>query len=149
MKLFFLVRTSAGRENNVVDMVYARALVSDSEIYSIIAPDKLKGYIFIEADSYAPVEEVTQGLRYVKSVVHGVIPLDEILPYFGELKIIESLEKGDLVEITGGVFRRMRAKVIEVDVAKNEATIELEESGSQFPITISADYLKLVEKAKK
>lgn len=147
--MFFLVRTSAGRETNIADMVYARAMASDSEIYSIIAPDKLKGYIFIESDSYAPVEEVTQGLRYVKSVVHGVIPLEEVIPYFGEIRVIESLEKGDTVEITGGVFKRMRAKVIEVDATKNEATIELEESGSQFPITISADYLKLVEKAKK
>jgi len=147
--LFFLVRTSAGREANVADMIYIRVLASNAEIYSIVAPAELKGYIFIEASSYAPVEETTQALNYVKSVVHGIVPPEQVLSYFEEVRIIESLEKDDIVEIKAGVFRRMRAKIIEIDQARNEATIELEDGGSQFPITISADYLKLVEKTKK
>jgi len=49
----------------------------------------------------------------------------------------------------GGPFKGMRAKITRVDKTKEEVTLELLEATFTLPITVHADYVKLVEKAKK
>lgn len=43
----------------------------------------------------------------------------------------------------------MRAKIRRVDRTKNEITIELLEATFTLPITVHADYVKLIEKAER
>ena len=43
----------------------------------------------------------------------------------------------------------MRAKITRVDKTKEEVTLELMEATFTLPITVHADYVKLVEKTKK
>jgi transcriptional antiterminator NusG len=50
------------------------------------------------------------------------------------------------VEITGGPFKGMRAKITRVNPVRKEATLELLEATFTLPITVNADYLKLVQK---
>lgn len=69
--------------------------------------------------------------------------------YFSEKPVIEELSVGDTVEIIGGLFKRMTAKVQSINIPRNEVTIELEESSTPLPISVQADYLKLVRKAKQ
>jgi transcriptional antiterminator NusG len=63
--------------------------------------------------------------------------------------VIEELDEDDLVEIVGGPFKGMRAKIMRVDRTKEEVILELLEATFTLPITVHADYVKLVEKAKK
>ncbi len=50
-----------------------------------------------------------------------------------------------MVEVVGGPFRGLRAKITDIDKAKEELTIELLEEGfATLPITVHADYVKLV-----
>jgi transcription termination/antitermination protein NusG len=53
-----------------------------------------------------------------------------------------------VVEITGGPFKGMRAKITRIDKSKGEVTLELLEATFTLPITVHSDYVKLVEKAK-
>jgi transcriptional antiterminator NusG len=62
--------------------------------------------------------------------------------------IIEELNVGNIVEVTGGPFKGMRAKITKVNKVKREATLELLEATFTLPITVSADYLKVVEKGE-
>ncbi|MBS7627447.1 KOW motif-containing protein, partial [Candidatus Bathyarchaeota archaeon] len=57
---------------------------------------------------------------------------------------IEEIAVGDSVEITGGPFKSMRARVVAIDKQKGEATVELLEAAFTLPITIYADYLRRV-----
>ena len=59
--------------------------------------------------------------------------------------MITQLDLGDLVEIIGGPFRGMKAKITRVERTKEEVTIELLEVAFTLPITVHADYVKLVE----
>ena len=61
---------------------------------------------------------------------------------------MEDLNEDDVVEITGGPFKGMRAKITRLDKAKGEVTLELLEATFTLPITVHSDYVKLVEKAK-
>jgi transcriptional antiterminator NusG len=59
------------------------------------------------------------------------------------------LHEDDIVEVTGGPFKGMRAKITRIDKAKAEVTLELLEATFTLPITVHSDYVKLVEKAKR
>jgi transcriptional antiterminator NusG len=52
------------------------------------------------------------------------------------------------VEVTGGPFKGMRAKITRVDKAKSEVTLELLEASFTLPITVDSDYVKLVERSR-
>src|SRR4030043_284550 len=68
--------------------------------------------------------------------------------YIVRKPVIEDLSEDDVVEITGGPFKGMRAKITRIDKSKDEVTLELLEATFTLPITVHSDYVKLVEKAK-
>jgi transcriptional antiterminator NusG len=63
--------------------------------------------------------------------------------------VIEELDVEDTVEIVGGPFKGMKAKITRIDETKEEVTLELLEATFTLPITVHADYVRLAEKAKK
>jgi transcriptional antiterminator NusG len=63
--------------------------------------------------------------------------------------MIDELDVGYVVEVVGGPFKGLKAKITGVDKVKEEVTIELLEEGfAILPITVHADYVKPVEKSK-
>ncbi|OYT66530.1 transcription elongation factor Spt5 [Candidatus Bathyarchaeota archaeon ex4484_205] len=145
----FLVRTTAGQEKNVAELIYAKSLAEELNILSVVAPEGLRGYVFVEAYSPHDVDEAIRDVRHARKRVPGIVDMKDVLQYFEERKIIEELDVGDRVEIIAGIFKHMKARVIAINKPRNEVTIELEESRSPLPISIDADNLKIVEKAKK
>ena len=147
--MIFAVRTTVGQERNVSNLIAGRAEANGIPIKAILVPEALKGYIFIEADGPHIVEEAISGIRHVRSRVPGMVSLSEVEKYIIIKPIIEELDIDDIVEVTGGPFKGMRAKITDIDRAKEEVTIELLEASFTLPITVHADYLKLVKKGKE
>lgn len=146
--MFFAVRTTAGQEKNAAELVEVKARAKDLTLISILAPETLRGYIFIEATSPHLIEEAISGIRYIKSRVPGRVQFIELEKYLTTKPIIEELDIGYTVEITGGPFKGMRAKITRVNTVRKEATLELLEATFTLPITVNADYLKLVQKTQ-
>jgi transcriptional antiterminator NusG len=144
--MFFAVRTTAGQEKNAAELVEVKARAKELALISILAPETLRGYIFIEATSPHLIEEAITGIRYIKSRVPGLVQFNEIEKYLTTKPIIEELDVGYTVEITGGPFKGMRAKITRVNPVRKEATLELLEATFTLPITVNVDYLKLVQK---
>jgi transcriptional antiterminator NusG len=144
--MFFAVRTTAGQEKNAAELVEVKARAKELALISILAPETLRGYIFIEATSPHLIEEAISGIRYIKSRVPGRVQFTEIEKYLTTKPIIEELDVGYTVEITGGPFKGMRAKITRVNPVRKEATLELLEATFTLPITVNVDYLKLVQK---
>jgi transcriptional antiterminator NusG len=117
-------------------------------IKAILVPDVLKGYVFIEADGPHLVEEAIAGVRHVRSRIPGLVSFAEIERYIVRKPVLEDLNEDDVVEITGGPFKGMRAKITRLDKSKGEVTLELLEATFTLPITVHSDYVKLVEKAR-
>jgi transcriptional antiterminator NusG len=126
--IIFAVRTTVGQERNVSNLITGRAEANKIPLRSILVPETLKGYIFIEANGPHIVEEAIMGIKHVRSRVPGVVSFAEVEKYVIVRPIIEELDINDVVEVTGGPFKGMKAKITEIDRTKEEVTIELLEA---------------------
>ena len=117
-------------------------------VKAILVPEALRGYVFIEAQGPHLVEEAIKGVKHVRSRIPGIVSFAEIERYIVKKPIIEELNENDIVEMTGGPFKGMRAKITRIDKTKAEVTLELLEATFTLPITVNSDYVKLVEKSK-
>jgi len=145
----FAVRTTAGQERNVASLIASRVEVNNLPVKAILVPETLKGYVFLEATGPHFIEQAITGIKHVRSRVPGIVSFSEIERYIVVKSVIEDLDLDDIVEVVGGPFKGMRAKISRVDRTKEEITIELLEATFTLPITVHADYVKIVEKAKK
>ena len=144
----FAVKTTTGQERNVARLIGTKVEMTHIPIKALLVPDTLKGYVFIEADGPHLVEEAISGVRHVRERIPGLISFNEIERYIVRKPVIEDLGEDDVVEITGGPFKGMRAKITRLDKSKGEVTLELLEATFTLPITVHSDYVKLVEKSK-
>ncbi|MFH0748599.1 MAG: transcription elongation factor Spt5 [Candidatus Bathyarchaeota archaeon] len=146
--LIFAVKTTVGQEKNAAGMIEVKAKMNKLDVLSILVPEILRGFIFIEVKSPHVIEEAIAGVKHVKSKITGKVQLSEIEKYLESKPIIDALDVGYVVEVTGGPFKGMRALVTKINKVRNEATLELLEATFTLPITVNADYLKLIEKTK-
>ena len=104
-----------------------------------------------DKDSEGPhfIEQAISGIKHVRSRVPGLVSFSEVERYLVVKPVIEELGPDDLVEVVGGPFKGMRAKITRIDKTKEEVTLELLEATFTLPITVHADYVRLIEKAKK
>ena len=144
----FVVKTTTGQEQNVARLIASKVEMSHIPIKALLVPDTLKGYVFVEAEGPHYVEEAITGQRHVRSRIPGLVSFAEIERYIVRKPVMEDLNEDDVVEITGGPFKGMRAKITRLDKSKGEVTLELLEATFTLPITVHSDYVKLVEKAK-
>jgi len=144
----FAIRTTTGQERNVAKLIAARIEMNKIPVKAILVPDTLKGYIFMEAEGPHFVEQAIVGIKHVRSRVPDFVDFAEIEKYIIRKPIIEELNENDIVEITDGPFKGMRAKITRIDKTKEEVVLELLEATFTLPITVHSDYVKLVEKAK-
>ena len=144
----FVVKTTTGQERNVARLITTKVKISKIPIKSLLVPDTLRGYVFIEADGPHLIEEAIAGVRHVRSRIPGLVSFSEIERYLIRKPVLENLFEDDIVEITGGPFKGMRAKITRIDKSKGEVTLELLEATFTLPITVHSDYVKLVQKAR-
>ena len=144
----FVVKTTTGQERNVARLIASKVEMNRIPLKALLVPDTLKGYVFVEADGPHLVEEAIAGLRHVRSRIPGLVSFIEIERYIVRKPVMEDLNEDDVVEITGGPFKGMRAKITRLDKSKGEVTLELLEATFTLPITVHSDYVKLVQKAK-
>lgn len=144
----FVVKTTTGQEKNVARLVAAKVNMNKIPIKAVLVPEALRGYVFVEAEGAHLVEEAIAGIKHVRSRVPGIVGFSEIERYVVRKPVIEELNESDIVEVTGGPFKGMRAKISRIDKTKAEVTLELLEATFTLPITVNSDYVKLVEKAR-
>ena len=145
----FAIKTTTGQEKNVARLITAKVEMTKIPVKAILVPETLRGYVFIEADGPHFVEEAIAGVKHVRSRIPGIVSFSEIERYVVRKPIIEELHENDIVEVTGGPFKGMRAKITRIDKSKAEVTLELLEATFTLPITVNADYVKLVEKSRE
>lgn len=146
MPNLYAVRTTAGREEMVVDRVVVRVKKMGIDIKAIVAPKQLKGYIIVEADELAQVEDAVKGVQYARSVVRNPIPFDEVKHFLSATPTQINIQKGDIVELVSGPFKGEKAKVSRVDKVKQEVTVELVQAAVAIPVTVKVESVRLEER---
>lgn len=146
---FFAIRTTGGQEHVVAKLLENRVSNKKLGIQSILVLEDLKGYIVIEAPDANIVYEALSGVRHVRGQLRGELQFKDIEGFLVKKPTVTELSVDDTVEIIGGPFKGMRAKITRVDYEKQEATVILLDAPYQLPVTVDANYLKLVAKASQ
>lgn len=141
----YAVKVTVGQERNVALMLSDKAQVEKLPIAAILAPAELKGYIIVETSTPHSAEELIRGIKHTRERVQGIIQPSEVDHYLETRPVVEGLEEGTLVEVVAGPFKGMQAKVMRVDEAKEEVTIEILEASFTLPITVHADYVREIK----
>lgn len=145
----FALRTTANREDQVLDFVSSNAQKKNLEVYSVIRPHGLRGYIFIEAESREAAEEAYHGVPYARGILPTPVSYQEIEHMLEQVKVQVNIQKNDVVEIISGPFKRENAKVTRIDQQKEEVVVELLEAAVPIPITVKLDSVKVIRRDKE
>jgi len=143
----YAVRTTSGQERTVADLVASRIGLKKLAVASVLVPEVIKGYIFVEAAGPHFVDEAISGVRHARARTRGMTTVSSVERFIITKPVIEDLNVSDTIEVVSGPFKGSRAKITSIDRVKQEVTIELLEEGfAILPITVHADYVKLVER---
>tara|TARA_Y100000310_G_scaffold333369_1_gene410778 strand:+ start:1503 stop:1997 length:495 start_codon:yes stop_codon:yes gene_type:complete len=144
--LIFALRTTANREDQVVDFISSNVQKKKLEVYSIVRAHGMRGYIFIEAKDRPTAEEAYIGVPYAKGLLGKPVRYEEIEPMIEQAKATINIQKNDIVEIISGPFKREKAKIFRVDVQKEEVIVELLETAIPIPLTLKLDAVKVIRR---
>lgn len=142
----FALRTTANREEQVLDFLTSNAEKKNFAIYSIIRAHGMRGYVFVEADSRDDVEQAIQGVPYARGLLPSEIQYNEIEHMLEQVKKDVNIKQNDIVEIISGPFKRENAKIIRVDKSKEDVVVELLEAAVPIPITLKMDSVKVIRR---
>ncbi len=133
-----------GQEVTMAVMMEERIRAANLPVRSLCVLPGLRGVIVVEAESPHVVQQAAYGLKHVRGLMRGSMDFSELERLIAPRPVIEMLQVGDVVEITGGPFVGMRGRVVEIDRSKGELRIEITEAAYPLPVTISAEYVRPV-----
>jgi len=140
----FAIRTTGGQEKVVLNLLQNRVKTQKVNLQSVLLVDNLKGYVVIEAIDTSQAFNAIQGIRHIRGQLRGELSFKDIEGYLIKKSTVSELAVDKTVEIIGGPFKGMKATVTRVDHEKEEATVILLDAPYQLPVTVDANYLKLV-----
>ena len=140
------LRTTANREDQVMDFVSSNAKRKKLEVYSVIRPHGMRSYIFVEAGNRADAEQAAFNVPYARGILPKTVEDKEIEHMLKQVKYEMNIQKFDVVEIISGPFKREQAKVTRIDKTKEEVVVELLEAAVPIPITVKMDSVKVIRR---
>ena len=142
----FALRTTANREDQVMDFVASNAKKKGIEVFSIVRPHGMRGYIFIEAATKVDAEQAAFNIPYARGILPKPVEYKEIEHMLEQVKHEVNIQKNDIVEIISGPFKREKAKITRVDKTKEEVVVELLEAAVPIPMTLKMDAIKVIRR---
>ena len=139
----FAIRTTGGQEKVVMRLLEAKANANQINIQSVFWVSDLKGYVVVEAVNPSDAYLAVEGVRHIRGQLRGELAFEEIEGYLKKKSTVLTLAVGNIIEITGGPFKGMKATITRIDTDKEEATVVLLDASYQLPVTVDANYLKL------
>lgn len=146
--MIYTIRVTSGQEKIIAQMLEKKARAEKLDVYSIVYIENIKGYLFIEVPDKNVLAKLIQKVRHVKGFLKTPVEIGEIEKLITLTKQpIMTVEVGDTVEMSSGPFKGERARVVKVDEARDEVTVELVEVAVPIPITVKSKMVKLFQKA--
>ena len=142
----FALRTTANREDQVMDFVTSNAKKKKLNVYSVIRPHGMRGYIFVEASTKSDAEQAAFNIPYARGILPKPVEYKEIEHMLEQVKQEVNIQKSDIVEIISGPFKREKAKITRIDKTKEEVVVELLEAAVPIPMTLKMDAIKVIRR---
>jgi len=144
--MIFIIKVTTNKEERAVEMIAERAEKKNLNVYSVLRPHGLRGYILLEAEDRESSEEAVFNLPYVKGIIGKTITYEEIKNMVEPSAKTISIKEGDIVEIIGQTFKGEKAKVLRIDNQKEEVVVSLLGAVVQFPVTVKLDNVKVIRR---
>lgn len=145
-KVIFALRTTANREDQVMDFLVSNVQKKKLDVYAIIRPHGMRGYIFVEAETKTDAEQAAYNVPYARGILPAPINYKEIEHLLEQVKKEINIQKNDIVEIISGPFKREKAKITRIDKSKEDVVVELLDSAVPIPITLKIDSIKVIRR---
>ena len=145
--MILTIRVTSGQEKMLSEILTKKARAEKLDVYSVVHVENVKGYLFVECPEENTVAKLIQRVKHVKGFLKKPVTLDEISELIkASKKPALSVEVGDIIEMSSGPFKGERAKVLKLDDAKDEITVELMEVAVPIPVTVKSKMVKLFQK---
>jgi transcriptional antiterminator NusG len=142
------IRVTSGQEKIIAEILTKKARAEKLDVFSIVYVENVKGYLFVEAPDENTVVKLVQKVKHVKGFLKRPLTVKDIENLIkADTQPTTVIENGDIIEMTSGPFKGERAKVLKIDEAKEEVTVELVEVAVPIPVTVKAKMVKLFQKA--
>ncbi len=145
-----VLKTQIDQEKSVADTLAGKAVsgAGEKDIYAILSPAGLRGYVFVEAMNTDRLRDKTRDIKKARSFIDGETSIEEIGPYLTPVSAVVGIVEGDIVELVNGPFKGEKARVQQIDPAKEEITVELIEAMVPIPVTVKGDSVRVIEKER-
>jgi transcription termination/antitermination protein NusG len=127
-------------------MISDRAKKKNLNVYSVLRPHGLRGYIFLESEDRESAEEAVFNLPYVKGIIGKTIEYSEIQGMVQPTIESVSIKEGDIVEMIGSTLKGEKAKVLRIDKQKEEVVVSLFGAVVPLPVTVKIDNIKVIRR---
>ena len=144
--MIYVIKVTTNKEERAVDMIAERAEKKELNVYSVVCPHGIRGYILLEAEDRDSAEEAVFNLPYVKGIIGKTITYEEIKNMIQPSVEDVSIEEGDVVEILSESFKREKAKVLRIDKQKGKVVVSLLGAVVPMPVTINLDNVKVIRR---
>lgn len=126
----WMVKCKIGKERQLVVSLMQKYLDTEGtpealSIKSAVAPDHLKGYLYVEAEKQVYVEQAIKGLRNLQQWGVKMVPIKEMPDVLAVATQHVVLKRGDWVRIQRGLYRGDLGQVYEVDEGRGQVTVKL------------------------
>jgi len=144
--VIFIIKVTTNKEERAVDMIADRVEKKKLNVYSVLRPHGLRGYVLLEAEDRDSAEEAVFNLPYVKGIIGKTIGYEEIKNMIEPSAAEISIKEGDIVEIIAEPFKKEKAKVVRIDKQKEEVVVSLLGAVVPLPVTIKLDNVKVIRR---
>ena len=147
--MIFIIKVTTNKEDRAAEMISERAVKRNLNVFAIVRPHGLKGYLILEAVDRESAEEAAFNLPYVKGIIGKTVDYEKIR-HMLEPKIEDiNIEIGDIVEMITEPFKNEKAKVTRLDKQKGEVIVSLLGASVPIPVTVKLDNVKVIRREKE
>ena len=147
--MYFIVRVTASQEKITADVLQNKISKTNSDIYSLVMPYGMRGYLIIEAANEIACRDLILNEPHVKGMLSKALEETELDKMLASKQAIQEIGMNDIIEFFAGPFKGYKAKVIKIDSAKDEITVELMDVAVPIPVTTKANMARIIERANK
>jgi len=151
VKIFGL-RTVSNREEQVMDFMSANVAKKKEKgdilnVFSLIHPHGMKGYVFVEAASRDDVERASFNVPYAKGILPNTMSFEDISHIVDIGRKVEvNIKQKDIVEIITAPYLRSQARITRVDHDKGKVVIELLDAAVAIPMTRNIEDVRVIRR---
>jgi len=144
--MIFIIKVTTNKEERALEMISDRVQKKNLNVFSIVRPHGLRGYIILEAVDKDSAEEAAFNLPYVKGIIGKTVSYEEIKNMLQPEAEDFNIELGDIVEMIAEPFKKEKGKVTRIDKKKGEVVVSLLGAAVPIPVNVKMDNVKVIRR---